>query len=226
MPDDADASRRAALAQFHAAEYSALMSRISLWTTLQYQTWPIVILVYGVLASLKGLPTTLLEWFAGLAVPVAYVAFQRAMVDGLESVLMIETRLRPVASDLAGTEAFWFHERFHRRVPRSKRGLDVAFWWLWPPLNTLVWSIGTFIFIRLYRSSFEWKPLYLAWNMFDYLYLLACLAVAGTVIAITSQGRKLEKQIDAAIDRQRRADATELRSVMKRVDKRRLHNPA
>jgi hypothetical protein len=185
---DDKASGVASLAQFYAAEYSALMGRISLWTTLQYSLWPIILLIFAVLAQLKDiLSPTLLAWTTGLVIPVGYIAFQSAMIDALESVLLLESKLRPLAARLTGTgtELFWIHERFHRK----KRKANPAFWAYWPPVVSFAWPLAVFIYLSWCRGT---KPI-------DFAGLAVSFLPAGFVLFLTWRGIGIEAEIEKAV---------------------------
>ena len=104
-------TRNAILAQYHAAEYSLIMGRVSSWESLQYAAWPILLAALALLAQVQDMPVNYRWWAAIISTLVVYVTYQGTMVNMLYYVLVIERDLRPLASELVGHEHFWIHER-------------------------------------------------------------------------------------------------------------------
>src|SRR5882672_681235 len=90
-----DGDRASILAQFHAAEYPAIMARISAWAQLQYVAWPIVIGAFTILVQMSALSPQYRWWIALLVTLAVYVAYQGTMVGMLFYVLLIERHVRP-----------------------------------------------------------------------------------------------------------------------------------
>jgi hypothetical protein len=185
--DELGVGRGQILAQFYVAEYSALMGRVTMWTTLQYSLWPIVLWVIYLLIQLYNrVPSPWLAWIAAAIVPIGYIAFQSAMVDALNSVLLIESRLRPLAAKLVDTQLFWLHERVHRMTKLD----NPAFWKYWPPVVSFGWGIVTFglvVFLDKGVSDLDWIG----------LGINAALGVA--VAFLTRRGSRLEDEINKSV---------------------------
>jgi len=111
MPDEQDQKTAQFLAQFYTAEYSAIMSRISTWSTLQYALFPILLAAFAILSKMDNVSVNFRLWIAVVVLLVGYLAYQGTMLNALQNVLMIERYLRPLASRLVGTDQFWIHER-------------------------------------------------------------------------------------------------------------------
>lgn len=106
---------KAILAQYHAAEYSLIMGRVSSWESLQYAAWPILLAALALLAQMEDIEGNYRWWAALLSTLVVYVAYQGTMVNMLYYVLLIERDLRPLAGQLVSSENFWIHERIRNR---------------------------------------------------------------------------------------------------------------
>ena len=129
-------------------------------------------------------------------VPVCYIAYQKAMVDALTGVLLIETYVRPRAIELAGTDEFWFHEAVYRRDVK----LDVAYGWYWPPLLSfasplagLAYRVAT---AHPFASRDWWQHLAGYGDLVGYG--LCCVA-AWQVGELSKQGLALNRKINAQI---------------------------
>jgi len=181
----------AALAQFHAAEYASERNSVDVWKTLQYALVPIMFGSWLLLAQVqKTLPKTVFDWACALVLPLCYVAYQKAMVDALTGVLLIEERVRPLATKLAGTDKFWFHEpTFRKDVPT-----DLAYAWFWPPLLSFASPLVMAAYRIATSSRFSWQ---------DALGYVICSTIAYGVGALSKQGLALNKQIDRAIRQNR-----------------------
>lgn len=119
----------AILAQFHAAEYSAMMARVSAWANLQYAPWPILVAALGLVSQMQA-AVNIRIWAGVILALVVYVAYQGTMVNSLYYVLLIERYLRPRASRLVQTDEFWIHERVFQKIFPQNPG-----WWpYWPPV--------------------------------------------------------------------------------------------
>src|SRR3954447_15990395 len=127
-PSEPDAAKNAILAQFHAAEYSAFMGRVSSWESLQYAAWPILIAALAFLFQMEFIPWNYRWWAALISFLVVYVAYQGTMVNMLYSVLVIERDLRPRAGKLLSDENFWVYERIRERTFPA----NPAWSMLWP----------------------------------------------------------------------------------------------
>jgi len=119
----------AILAQFHAAEYSVMMARVSAWANLQYAPWPILVAALGLVSQMQA-AVNIRVWAGVILALVVYVAYQGTMVNSLYYVLLIERYLRPRASRLVQTDEFWIHERVFQKIFPQNPG-----WWpYWPPV--------------------------------------------------------------------------------------------
>lgn len=177
----------AALVQFHAAEYSAARGAVFVWITVQYAIIPIMFGAWFALALIqKQLDHRVFYWACALVLPLCYVAYQKAMIDALTALLIVEQHVRWRAIKLAGTDEFWFHEPIYRRdVPT-----DAAYAWYWPPII----SFASPIAMLLYRTVLLAAPWW--WEMPGYL---VCCGVAWFVGWLSKRGLKLNRAITAAI---------------------------
>jgi hypothetical protein len=139
---NSDGERLRALTQFYSIEYTAIMNRVALWINLQYALWPIVLVSLGLLAQFRNAaPPHILTWVAAAVLPVAFLAYLSAMLDGLQYVLFIERVLRPSAARLVDTAEFWIWERAYRRT----RPYNLAYGQFWPVVFCILSvSGGTF----------------------------------------------------------------------------------
>ncbi len=129
-PSQSGEAKKAILAQFHTAEYSAFMGRVSSWESLQYAAWPILIAAVAFLFQTGRIPWNYRWWAALISFLVVYVAYQGTMVNMLYSVLVIERDLRPRASELIGNEDFWIYERIREKDFPSNPAWSMQ----WPPI--------------------------------------------------------------------------------------------
>jgi hypothetical protein len=96
-----ESTRISALAEFHAAEYAAMMNSVSIWKTLQYALWPILLGFWLLLGQFADkLLDYVVPWAMALVLPIGYLAYQAAAIDALHGVLLIERDVRPL--DWAG----------------------------------------------------------------------------------------------------------------------------
>ena len=190
-PVIADGPDAAALAQFHAAEYSAARSGVAVWITVQYALIPIIFGAWFALAELRDvLLDPAFYWASALVLPLCLVAYQKAMIDALTGLLLIEEHVRPRAIKLARNDEFWFHEPIYRRdVPP-----DAAYWWFWPPLLSFASPMAILGYRVLIMGERSW------WEAAGYV---VCCAVAGYVGHLSKQGLALNRKITAAIERHR-----------------------
>jgi hypothetical protein len=177
----------AVLAQFHAAEYAAERNSVDVWKTLQYALVPIMFGSWYLLTQVRGLmPFVVFSWTCGAVLPLCFVAYQKAMVDAMTGILLIEERVRPRAIKLAGADDFWFHEPIYRRdVPT-----DAAYAWFWPPVLSFSSPLVVLTYLTIRYGPISWK---------DVLGYLLCCLIAWGVGALSKQGLLLNKQIDEAI---------------------------
>lgn len=188
VPNDTQA---AVLAQFHAAEYAAERSSVDVWKTLQYAMVPIMFGAWYLLSQVREYLTDIgFSWACAAVLPLCFVAYQKAMVDALTGVLLIEERVRPLATRLAGTDEFWFHEPVYRKdVPP-----DSAYGWYWPPLLSFL-SPYAMLAYRIYAGH-----LLSSWSLWMELagYVICCL-IAWGVGFLSKRGLALNRQINEAI---------------------------
>ena len=176
--------RAAILAQFHAAEYSAIMARISAWAQLQYAAWPIVIGALTILVQMKSLEEKYRWWLALLVTLAVYVAYQGTMVGMLAYVLLIERHVRPRAETLVKTDEFWLHERVWRKNLPS----NPAWSPLLPPILSFLSIVAvTAIVVHDYGwRSMDWK---------DGGALLTSLVLWAILFRLTRNGSDLSDAI-------------------------------
>lgn len=180
-------TREAEFIALCSAEYQVMMGRVTNWTVLQYALWPIVIGFYAFLADHSGdVPLPLLPWLFAAVLPVAYLAYQSAMIDALRYILLIESKLRPQAIDILGRDDFWTFESAHRRTRKP----NPAYWYGWPPLLSFVSVIAGLIYSVRIRQQPWWVPA---------LGFLITLLATVVVLHLTRQGRVLDRSINAAV---------------------------
>lgn len=183
----------AALAQFHAAEYASERNSVDVWKTLQYALVPIMFGSWYLLSQFRGvLPLGVFRWACAAVLPLCYVAYQKAMVDALTGILLIEEHVRPRAIQLAGTDEFWFHEPVYRKqVPA-----DAAYGWFWPPILSFAAPMA----MLAYRVSVDhsFSPAH-PWP--DALGYVVCLSIAWFVGGLSKKGLALNRQVDQQIRR-------------------------
>ena len=177
-----------ALAQFHAAEYAAERNSVDVWKTLQYAIVPIIFAAWVALQQVRQvLDDRIFYWAGTLVVPLCFVAYQKAMVDALEGLLLIETYVRPRAVALAGTDEFWFHEPIVRRdLPP-----DLAYAWWWPPSLSFEAPMAMLMYRVVGMHAAAWK-----WDGLGYA---ACCGVAYGVGRLSKKGLALQRAITRAI---------------------------
>lgn len=171
----------AGAAQFHAAEYSVLMSRVSKWETLQYATWPILIVVITFLAQMENLPPNYRWWAALISTWIVYVAYQGIMLNMLHSVLVIERDLRPIASQLVKSDNFWIYER-----TRQKDFPANPAWSPWWPVVISFSSTALIAVGIVYKYDF---------HLLDGLGVVTALFLAVLAGLLTRSAEQLKKAI-------------------------------
>lgn len=203
IPDSASdgALRPDVLAQFHAAEYASERNSVDVWKTLQYALIPIIFVAWSLLLQVReALGPVFSSWAFATVLPVCYVAYQKAMVDALTGVLLIEKHLRPRAVELAGTDEFWFHEPVYRKDVKP----DAAYGWYWPPLLSFLSPLVALIFRVVTAQPFVshdwWQHLS---GLGDLVGYGLCCSIAWFVGDLSKQGLALNRKIDAQIRRQR-----------------------
>ena len=180
-PDPRQASsNNAILAQFHAAEYSVLMGRVSSWESLQYAAWPILIAALALLFQIKEIPWNYRWWAALISFLIVYVAYQGTMVNMLYSVLLIEQDLRPRARELVGNDNFWIYERMREESFPSNPAWSMQ----WPiviSFSAIALVAGGLVYV--YGYGLRWQD-------------VACFVVAvvlGVFVALVTRTAKRVK---------------------------------
>jgi hypothetical protein len=178
----------AALAQFHAAEYASERNSVDVWKTLQYALVPIAFGAWYLLSQVqKVLGETLFSWASAAVLPLCFVAYQKAMVDALTGILLVEEYIRGRAIKLAGTDEFWFHEPVYRKqVPP-----DAAYGWYWPPLLSFASPVAMLIYRLKDQHSFALAHL---WP--DLTGYILCTGIALFVGGLSRRGLTLNRKID------------------------------
>jgi hypothetical protein len=189
------------LAQFHAAEYASERNSVDVWKTLQYALIPIIFVAWPLLAQIRDtMNPVVFCWVCAAVLPLCYIAYQKAMVDALTGVLLIEEHVRPRAIELAGTDEFWFHEPIYRRDVKP----DVAYGWYWPPLLSFASPLAGLVYRVATAQPFASRDW---WHHLDgYGDLLGyglCCVAAWFVGDLSKQGLALNRKIDAQIRRRR-----------------------
>lgn len=175
---------KAILAQYHAAEYSALMGRVSSWESLQYAAWPILIAALALIAQMENIDESYRWWAALISTLLVYVAYQGSMVNMLYYVLLVERDLRPLAGWLVGSQNFWVHERIrHKGFPPNP-----AWSTKWPVvISFLVIALVAVGIVCEYGAHWQ-----------DAACLVAALVLGYMVARLTKYSERLKKQIKAA----------------------------
>lgn len=182
-----ESTRISALAQFHAAEYAAMMNSVSIWKTLQYALWPILLGFWLLLGQFSNkLLDYVVPWALAVVLPIGYLAYQAAAIDALHGVLLIERDVRPLAAGLVGTDRFWLHERVYRKT-RSRWLLRV--YAAWPPLFCFALAICALVY-RAKNGGLLWQ---------DWVGFAICAGMSLFVTFLTREERKLHEQIDAVV---------------------------
>jgi hypothetical protein len=174
----------AIIAQFHAAEYSVFMGRVSSWENLQYAAWPILIGALALLAQMEHIPAKYRWWAALISTLLVYVAYQGTMVNMLYSVLLIERDLRPLAGRLIGTENFWIAERVREKTFPSNPAWSPQ----WPAVISFL-AIALVTGGLVYEYSTNWQ---------DGACLVVALILWVMILRLTQNGRRLKKDIAKA----------------------------
>ena len=169
------------LAQFYTAEYSAIMTRISAWASLQYAFFPILVAACAMLTKLDNVRANLRWWAATGVLLVGYLAYQGTMLDTLQKVLFIERYLRPLASRLVSTDRFWIHECIYRETQVA----NIFYWKYWPPIICLSAVIVVTVYIKFRHGLGGW----------DYTFFVGALLLSAGVLALTVDGARLEERI-------------------------------
>jgi hypothetical protein len=196
-PSPANGANAEVLAQFHAAEYASERNSVDVWKTLQYALVPITFVAWSLLTQIRAsLPPVVFWWACAAVLPLCYIAYQKAMVDALTGVLLIEERVRPLAIQLAGTDEFWFHEPIYRRDVKP----DAPYGWYWPPLLSFASPLAVLAYRAFidhcFSNSHWWQHLAGYGDLAGYG--VCCLA-AWLVGDLSKQGRSLNRQIGEKI---------------------------
>jgi hypothetical protein len=181
---ESEGSRASILAQFHTAEYSAIMARISAWAQLQYAAWPIVFGAFAILVQMGTVSAKYRWWLALLVTLAIYVAYQGTMVGMLSYVLLIEQHVRPRAEKLVKTDEFWLHERVWRKNLPSNPAWSP--WW--PPVLSFL-AIVAVTAIIAHTSGLR------AMDWTDGGALLAALLLWAFLLRLTRNGIELSDAI-------------------------------
>lgn len=194
-------SQAEVLAQLHAAEYTSERNSVDVWKTLQYALIPIIFVAWSLLVQIReAMNPVFFCWACAAVVPLCYVAYQKAMVDALTGVLLIEEHVRPRAIKLAGTDEFWFHEPVYRRDVKP----DLAYGWYWPPLLSFASPLAGLTYRVVTADPFAshgwWRHLAGSGDLVGYG---LCCGVAWFVGYLSKKGLALNRRISAQIRRRR-----------------------
>ncbi len=111
-----------ALIQVHSSEYSAMVTRINRFMSLQFVVWPVLIgaLTFIWTEHSKGnLPAVLVAWGSVFAVQFASQNYNFALYEVYNHVRYIEQVLRPRVVALLHTDAVWEYERYLNRTGKA-----------------------------------------------------------------------------------------------------------
>ncbi len=171
----------AILAQYHAAEYSLILGRVSSWESLQYAAWPILLAALALLAQIQDMPENYRWWAGIISTLIVYVTYQGTMVNMLYYVLVIERDLRPLASQLVGHENFWIHERIRNNNFPSNPAWSTK----WP----LIISFLVMALVAL------WLVCVYGVHWYDGICLLVSFVLLYMVARLTKNGERLKERI-------------------------------
>jgi hypothetical protein len=144
----------------------------------------------------EGLSEALFWWIFAAVLPLCFVAYQKAMVDALTGVLLIEERVRPLAIDLAGSDEFWFHEPVYRKDVKP----DAAYGWFWPPLLSFASPLAVLAVRIFFDQAFATRDWWQ--HLADLVGYGLCCGIAWFVGDLSKQGLALNKQIAEQIRKQ------------------------
>jgi hypothetical protein len=179
-----DDAKNAILAQFHAAEYAALMGRVSSWESLQYAAWPIALAAVTFIFQLQGISWNYRWWVALIGFLLVYVAYQGTMVNMLYSVLVIERDLRPRAGKLLSEENFWVYERIRDRTFPA----NPAWSMLWPVVISIA-AIAVITGSLACKYGLHWQ---------DYICFTGSVLLGIFVAILTRNAIRVKKDIAKA----------------------------
>jgi len=111
-----------ALIQVHTSEYSAMVTRISRFVSLQFVIWPVLIgaLTFIWTENSKGhIPSVLAAWGSVLAVQFASQNYNFALYEVYNHVRYIEQVLRRRVVTLLHTDAVWKYERYLNKTGKA-----------------------------------------------------------------------------------------------------------
>jgi hypothetical protein len=146
------------LAQFHIAEYNAVMARLTNWVTLQNSQWAVLLIFLALIAHLHNtFPyPQLLAWGSGLVAECVCIFWYVMFQEACWSREYVEKTLRPKIAPLVHNRPFWNYEAY----VAGKRGTGfVGREWMAAILALL--AVGG---VTLWRR--QW------WNQMDYLGLV------------------------------------------------------
>ena len=174
----------AVLAQYHVAEYSLIMGRVSSWESLQYAAWPILLAALALLAQMEDIAGNYRWWAALISTLVIYVAYQGTMVNMLYYVLVVERDLRPLAGQIVGHERFWIHER----IRKTDFPPNPAWSTKWPVIiSSIVVTSVTVGLVSGYGA-----------HWYDGVCLLVAVGLLCLVAVLTRNGERLKELIKEA----------------------------
>ncbi len=194
--NECESTQAGILAQYHAAEYASERNSVDVWKTLQYAMIPIIFVSWSLLVQIRGaINSVFFCWACAVVVPLCFLAYQRAMVDALTGVLLIEEHVRPLAVKLAGSDKFWFHEPIYRKEVKP----DFAYGWIWPPLSSFVSAFAGLVYQAVEAHSFngDWWCRLVAYG--DIVGYIVCCFLAWQVGKLSKEGLALNRKIDARI---------------------------
>jgi hypothetical protein len=176
-----DDAKNAIRAQFYAAEYAALMGRVSSWESLQYAAWPIALAAVTFIFQLQSISWNYRWWVALIGFLLVYVAYQGTMVNMLYSVLVIERDLRPRAGKLLGDENFWIYERIRDKTFPA----NPAWSMLWPVVISTA-AIGVITLSLAHKYGLHCP---------DYIYFSIAVLLGLFVAILTRNAIRVKKDI-------------------------------
>jgi hypothetical protein len=170
-------SERATLIQLHAAEYLALTTRNTYWTTLQYALGPITAGAFVVLAEGRSfVPGILLSWSAAVFFDLIMLVYYGTVFEIFNNTRYLECELRKDVQGLMRKSDFWRYERYLR----NRKAYPP--WWDFVPMTFSVAApLTTCLFRRVSWSTGDWVGLAicLIFNVMTLRLALGAVAAQG-----------------------------------------------
>ena len=170
------------LLEVHIAEYQALMNRNTAWITVQYAMWPILPLYATLAATAWNSTHTSIGrgaflWGGVLVLEVLVFIWQYSAFEQYNTILYLQTELKPTVQTASAEPRFWMYEEFQARQ-RGRRPM----WWEYMGASSAVVACGAIGIHRL-----RW------WQTLDWAALFSASAFAGVLVVKAFQLVSLRK---------------------------------